>query len=56
MKNFTDRVVAITGAASGIGRALSIDLASRGDHLALAVLTAATKLTKWYLEFVYVGT
>jgi short-subunit dehydrogenase len=36
MKNFTDRVVAITGAASGIGRALSIDLASRGAHLALA--------------------
>jgi short-subunit dehydrogenase len=38
MKSFTDRVVAITGAASGIGRALSIDLASRGAHLALADL------------------
>ncbi len=38
MKNFTDRVVAITGAASGIGRALSVDLASRGAHLALADL------------------
>lgn len=40
MKNFTDRVVAITGAASGIGRALAVDLAGRGAHLALADLDA----------------
>lgn len=38
MKNFSGRVVAITGAASGIGRALAIDLAARGAHLALADL------------------
>ena len=35
MKHFDGRVAAITGAASGIGRALAIDLASRGAHLAL---------------------
>ncbi len=40
MKNFNERVVAITGAASGIGRALAVDLASRGAHLALADLDA----------------
>lgn len=38
MKNFKDRVVAITGAGSGIGRALAVDLAGRGAHLALADL------------------
>lgn len=36
MKDFSGRVVAITGAGSGIGRALSVDLAQRGAHLALA--------------------
>ena len=36
MKHFDGRVVAITGAASGIGRALALDLAGRGAHLALA--------------------
>jgi butyryl-CoA dehydrogenase len=36
MKDFDDRVAAITGAASGIGRALAIDLAGRGAHLALS--------------------
>lgn len=36
MKDFTGRVAAITGAASGIGRALAIDLAGRGTHLALS--------------------
>ena len=40
MKQFSGRVVAITGAASGSGRALATDLASRGAHLALADLDA----------------
>lgn len=35
MKNLTGRVAAITGAASGIGRALAIELAKEGCHLAL---------------------
>lgn len=33
--SFTDRTAILTGAASGIGRALAIDLAGRGSHLAL---------------------
>jgi NAD(P)-dependent dehydrogenase (short-subunit alcohol dehydrogenase family) len=33
---FTGRVAAITGAASGMGRALAVALASRGCHLALS--------------------
>ncbi len=33
---FTGRVAAITGAASGIGRALAVGLARRGAHLALS--------------------
>jgi NAD(P)-dependent dehydrogenase (short-subunit alcohol dehydrogenase family) len=36
MKDFRGRVAAVTGAASGIGRALANDLARRGTHLALA--------------------
>lgn len=36
MKNFDDRIAAITGAGSGIGRALAKDLAGRGAHLALS--------------------
>ena len=40
MKQFRSRVVAITGAASGLGRALAVDLASRGASLALADLDA----------------
>jgi short-subunit dehydrogenase len=35
VKRFAGRVAAITGAASGIGRALAVDLAGRGTHLAL---------------------
>lgn len=36
MKTFDQRVVVITGAASGIGRALAVQLAARGASLALA--------------------
>jgi len=36
MKSLTDKVAAITGAASGIGRELAVTLAEEGCHLALA--------------------
>lgn len=36
MKHLSTKVAAITGAASGIGRALAVDLARRGADLALA--------------------
>lgn len=41
MKNFTDRVAAITGAGSGMGRSLAIQLAREGCHLSLADRNAA---------------
>lgn len=40
MQDFTNKVAAITGAASGIGRALALELAGRGAHLALADIDA----------------
>lgn len=36
MKNFENKVAAITGAGSGIGRALAVELAGRNCHLALS--------------------
>ena len=36
MRSFVDRVAAITGAASGIGRALALELAAERCHLALS--------------------
>ena len=41
MKNFDNKVAAITGAASGMGRALALELARRGCHLALSDIDAA---------------
>ena len=42
MKTFKGRVAAITGAGSGIGRALAADLARRGAHLALSDIDEAS--------------
>jgi short-subunit dehydrogenase len=41
MKHFAGRVAAITGAGSGIGRALAEDLSGRGTHLALSDIDEA---------------
>jgi NAD(P)-dependent dehydrogenase (short-subunit alcohol dehydrogenase family) len=41
MKNFQGKVAAITGAGSGIGRALAIEMARRGCQLALADIAGA---------------
>ena len=36
MKQFRGKVAAITGAGSGIGRGLAVELAGKGCHLALS--------------------
>src|SRR6516165_3793739 len=41
MKQLRGRVAAITGAGSGIGRALATELAGRGTHLALSDIDEA---------------
>lgn len=41
MKSFDNKVAAITGAASGMGRTLALALARRGCHLALSDVNAA---------------
>jgi NAD(P)-dependent dehydrogenase (short-subunit alcohol dehydrogenase family) len=41
MKNFKNKVAAITGAASGMGRTLALELARRGCHVALSDVNEA---------------
>lgn len=41
MKNFKDKVAAITGAGSGMGRELAIELAKRGCHVAISDVNEA---------------
>ena len=45
MKTLDDKVVVITGAGSGIGRALALDLARRGSRLALSDVSACLLYT-----------
>jgi short-subunit dehydrogenase len=42
MKSFDGKVAAITGAGSGIGRELALELARRGSHLALSDVNEAS--------------
>lgn len=44
MKSFHNKVAAITGAASGMGRTLAVELAGRGCHLALSDVNEAELL------------
>ena len=45
MRDFNDKVAAITGAASGMGRTLALELARRGCHLALSDIDATGRAT-----------
>lgn len=49
MKGYNDKVVVITGAGSGIGRALALQLAQRGARLALNDWQAAALDETWAL-------
>ena len=51
MKNLNGKVIALTGAGSGIGRCLAIQLAQHGSHLSLSdVDEAGLKETKELLS------
>ncbi|MFK7914914.1 MAG: SDR family NAD(P)-dependent oxidoreductase, partial [Pseudomonadales bacterium] len=42
MRIFTNRVAAVTGAGSGMGRALALELAAQGCHLAISDVSEET--------------